>query len=253
MNIESCRAPALACSGHALAQTEEVTVPSPMGVGFASVVRHRGPTPQKGSKSVKALMIITVVGTSSAASAQFGFACSPGTDLCIFGRFDTAPNEYFLEADFTGDLPAGATAITTVWSDASFTLTGDAPITITGWNPGFNSALFGQPQITGNGTTEVTFSGVMPANPIGTPDSSNPLRVIDFSYSGSLFIFRGELVGQNSAIFSGDPANPFGTPVLYQDALGNPGALKAEFANVPAPGAMALAPLALVVARRRRK
>lgn len=134
-----------------------------------------------------------------------------------------------------------------IWLDTSFDLTGDGePISITGYNPAYDTAL-GDAQIT-NGPTA---SFVGNANPFfGTTDSSNPLFVIDFEYAGSFEAITLTLVGKNSANFVHPP---LGDVRLYQDAGGNPGELTWDVRYIPAPATLALAPFALVATCRRRK
>ena len=200
---------------------------------------------------MKVLSTLTITAIASSPQAQIGF-CPPGTNLCIHAIPGLNPGEWVLQAEFLGELPSSVTAIGAIWSDVNFSLRGDAPITITDWSDGFFSPIFGEPNIIGNGSTEVSFVGVQVAFPLGTPDPSNPLDVIEFTYTGSILALKGELTGQNSALFTGDPAEPFGTILLYQDVRGDQGPLSAAFAQIPAPATLALAPLTLVAARRRR-
>ncbi|MEO1583567.1 MAG: hypothetical protein AAFR96_03215 [Planctomycetota bacterium] len=196
--------------------------------------------------------ILAAALSASATNAQIGFC--PDVDLCIRALPTNAEaTEWQLVAEFAGSVPAANTGIGAVWADASFSLSGDAPITITDTNPGFSSAIFGGPVITGNGSNFVEFVGLQPGGGLGTPDSSNPLVVMDFTYEGNLFALQGEVFGQNSALFLGNPLEPFGTVLLYQDAAGDPGDLTIAFARIPAPATLAIAPLALLATGRRRK
>ncbi len=164
-------------------------------------------------------------------------------------------------AEFVGDLPDGLsltdpafTSDGAIWSDTWFELSGDSDITITNWNPAYGPhAIIGPPIITGNGSPNVEFIGLQPAFPLGFPDPSNPLRVADFHFEGDPRSIDMRFIGQNSILLVGNPAEPFGTILLYQDAAGNPGPLSIAFQPIPAPASLAFAPLALVAARRRRK
>lgn len=193
---------------------------------------------------MKTLALIAFAGAASTATAQ---------DLTVTIA-PTGGDNWEVTAEFNGTLPGAATTIDAVWSDASFSISGDAPITFgTGWNPGFSSALFGDPAITNDGSNSVTWVGVQPAAPLGTPDNSNPLFVDDFTYAGDAAALSASFVGQNSGLFSGDPAQPFGTIALYQDAQGNAGELSFEIVIVPAPASAALLGLGGLAAVRRRR
>jgi hypothetical protein len=177
------------------------------------------------------------------------FSCAAQADLLI----TVDPFAGTLGAEFRSPLPAGATGVGTIWSDVSFRITGDGPITIdtTTWNQQYDS-FFGPPVITGNGTSAVTFVAIAPGPLLGGSfDSSNPLSVMTFQYGGSASAFGFELVGQNSAAFTG--GGPFGLVLLYQDSAGNPGDLSFEVAVLPAPGAAAVLGLGGVLAARRRR
>jgi hypothetical protein len=193
---------------------------------------------------MKTVALIALAGVASTATAQ---------DLTITIA-PTGGDNWSVTAQYSGALPGAATAIDAVWSDASFNISGDAPITFgTGWNPGFTSALFGDPAITNDGSNSVTWVGVQPGAPLGAPDASNPLFVDDFTYAGTAAGLSAELVGQNTALFSGDPLQPFGTIALYQDAQGNAGELTFEIVIVPAPASAALLGLGGLAAVRRRR
>ncbi len=197
---------------------------------------------------MKTVALIALAGVVSSASAQ---------DLVITIA-PTGGDNWEVTAEFFGSLPTGTTGIGAIWSDSSFRVTGNAPITfnpggVYNGNPGYVSGLFGPPAITGDGTNNVLWVGVQPTAPIGSPDNSNPLFVDDFTYAGDAGALTASLVSQNSAAFVGNPANPFGTIVLYQNAQGNPGDLTFEIVIVPAPASAALLGLGgLAVARRRR-
>ncbi|MEL6497300.1 MAG: hypothetical protein AAF937_06220 [Planctomycetota bacterium] len=139
-----------------------------------------------------------------------------------------------------------------IWADASFRIVGDgSPIEITSYNSSYDSTL-GNAIITDNGSASPMFVGN--ANSFfGTPDSSNPLEVLQFTYTGFTGALCIELVGQNSAIFD---MPPFGDVQLYQDAGGNPGPLSLEVFCIPSPGttpAIALAALTAVHRRRGKR
>ncbi|MEL6498284.1 MAG: hypothetical protein AAGJ54_04860 [Planctomycetota bacterium] len=140
-------------------------------------------------------------------------------------------------------------AIVQVWADTSFRLFGDgSDFTITDWNPSYDTSLLRSPPVVINGPV-AEFVGN--ANDFfGTTDPSNPLWAVDFEYEGDPTALRLELEGQNSAIFE---QPPFGDVRLYQDFSGNPGSLTWDVVIIPSPGTLALAPLALVAAQRRRK
>ncbi|MEO1716107.1 MAG: hypothetical protein AAFR76_03250 [Planctomycetota bacterium] len=133
-----------------------------------------------------------------------------------------------------------------LWADASFELIGDgSPITITSYNPSYDT-LLGDAVVT-NGPT-ASFLGVA-NNQFGIADPSNPLYVLDFEYAGAFDDVTLTLVGQNSGEFR---AGGFSFLELYQDANGNPGSLTWDIRYVPTPATLALAPMVLVKARRRR-
>lgn len=189
----------------------------------------------------RALSVLAVAAWSSSCAAQ--------ADLLI----TVDPIAGTLGAEFQTPLPAGVSGISTIWSDVSFRITGDGPITIdaTTWNQQYDS-FFGPPVITGNGTSEVLFVASAPGPLLGGSfDPSNPLSVMTFQYGGSLDAFGFSLVGQNSATFSN--GGPFGLVLLYQDSAGNPGDLSFEASILPAPGAGVLLAFGGAVASRRRR
>ena len=204
--------------------------------------------------------------TAATLSLTSGIAAQ---DMVVEIRTTTDPELYVIQAIYNGALPAGTTAIGALWADSSFTLSGDAPIRYVGFNPGYRSSLFGDPVIIGDGTDSTSFAGIQPPEPLGAPDGSNPLLVTAFRYSGSILSLGMDFVGQNSAFFVGNPDEPFGTFQLYQFANGDPGQLsfRIDFPRlnqvpldpsvidffVPTPATLALAPVALVAAHRRRR
>ncbi|MEO1534183.1 MAG: hypothetical protein AAFS11_01290 [Planctomycetota bacterium] len=184
----------------------------------------------------------------------------------------TEADRYVLAAEFLGSLPAGATRLDVAWSDIGFELSGNAPITFDAWNPGYNNALEGGPRIADANANPAVFDATMLGTTTSgffngpTPDSSNPLLVATFTYSGAFGALSPSLIGQNSIVFEGNPAAPFGVVELYQSAQNQPGSRSFEFAFlpgqlpveelrffVPTPATLALAPLSLVAVRRRRK
>lgn len=196
---------------------------------------------------MKTFALIALAGVASNATAQ---------DLVISVVQQANLSDWEISAEFFGSLPAGTTAIGAIWSDASFRVSGDGAVNFgTGWNPGFQSALFGPPAISNDGTNTVTWVGVQAASPLGTPDASNPLFVDDFSYAGSAANLSLELFGQNSALFTGNPAEPFGTILLYRNAQNQPGPLtfRVDIVPVPAPASAALLGLGGLAAARRRR
>ncbi len=176
-------------------------------------------------------------------------------DTIFTVEFDVTTDTGEIRAEYFSDLPGATTAIGAVWSDTSFRLTGDGPIDILDYNPGYSSPIFQDPDIDGRGTEDLTFVGVQPASPLGTPDPSNPLWVADFSYQGSSDQLRMELFGQNTALFLGDPLSPFGTILRYIGVQTPPPELtwRIDIVIIPAPAALGVAPIVLVAARRRRK
>ncbi len=210
-----------------------------------------------------ALIIVTAGGSTAAQNCWF--TVSPTTEPGLFAvsaRFFNAP------------LPGDTTRVASIWSDVGFSIeptfaSSGMPITFESFNPAFRSDLFGDPQISDRSSTPTTFRGFQAPEPIGgNPDPSDPLHVATFRYGGAFLDLRFALVGQNAALFAGDPAMPFGTVELYLDAQGSAGDLSfnadlffgtvdtadlADFIVIPTPGTLALAPLALVVARRRRR
>ncbi|MEL7483725.1 MAG: hypothetical protein AAFN41_05150 [Planctomycetota bacterium] len=184
----------------------------------------------------------------------------------------TEADRYVLAAEFLGSLPAGSTRLDVAWSDVHVELAGDAPITFDTWNPGYNNGLLGRPDRADAGANPAVFQATMFGIGLSTvfngpvPDSSNPLLAVSFTYSGSPAALSMQLAGQNSVVFEGNPATPFGVIELYQSALNEPGTRSFEFAIapgqlpveeisffVPAPATLALAPLCLMATHRRRK
>ena len=181
--------------------------------------------------------VIALVGVLASSPAH-----AVDLQICVI---PTGATSWEVTAEFLNTPPGD---IVQIWADTSFRLTsfGGAPITITSYNQAYDTTL-GPARITGNGTSVVEFVGN--ANSFfGTPDPGNPLLVATFE---SDFFADIELVGQNSALF--DDGSPFGSVLLYQDAQGNPGELTFSTFWFPSPGTTALAPLAFIATRRRRK
>lgn len=150
-------------------------------------------------------------------------------DTVFSVRRTTDADRYVVLAELLSAVPPEAGRLDVVWSDASFLITGDAPVTFDAWNPGYRTQTFGDPIFSGAGTTAASFTGLMlgtgGANIFGEalPDDSNPLLVTSFEYQGDPSALTMELFGQNSIIFEDNPAEPFGDIRFYLDALGNPG------------------------------
>ncbi len=177
-------------------------------------------------------------------------------DTVFTVEFDVTTSTGEIRAEYFGDLPGATTRIGCVWSDAWFRMTGNGPIDILAFNPGYSSQLFGDPDIDGRGTDVLEFVGVQPTPQLGSPDGSNPLWVADFSYGGLPGELGLELLGQNSALFLGDPSEPLGTFRLYNDVNPDPRFLltwRVDVVIIPTPATLAVAPLILVAAHRRRK
>ncbi len=195
---------------------------------------------------MKTLAVFALAGAASSVAAQDLIVCVD--DLDGDGR-------WVVTAEYTGSLPGAATAIGTVWSDAGFVINGDgSDITIdaSSANAGYTSALFGPPVI--NNGSSASFVAVMPGAPIGNPDSSNPLSVVEFDYFGVPQALTFDLAGQNTALFTGDPANPFGTILSYLNADGSDGDLTFRVdIKIPAPASAALLGLGGLAAVRRRR
>ena len=197
---------------------------------------------------LKHLPILLAV--SGSASAQ---------DTIFTVEFDVTTDTGEIRAEYFGDLPGATTSIGTVWSDTSFELRADGAFNInTGDNnPGYFSDIIDGPAITGQSTDRLTFVGVQAIPPLGAPDTSNPLRVTGFSYDGSASSLEMELFGQNSALFVGDPSDPFGTILLYvtvdPPAGVHPLTWRVDVLIVPVPGTLSFASMAIVAATRRRK
>lgn len=195
---------------------------------------------------MKTFALIALAGAASAANAQ---------DLVVCVE-EVSVGNWEVSAEFFGQIPGDATNIVTIWSDTSFRVSGDDAITFgEGWNPGYSSAVFGDPAIANDGTNTVEWVGLQPGGGLGSPDASNPLFVDDFTYSGDRAALSVELFGQNAALFGGDPAQPFGTPGVYLDALNNPGpfTFRVDIKPIPAPASAALLGLGGLAAARRRR
>ncbi|MEO1583570.1 MAG: hypothetical protein AAFR96_03230 [Planctomycetota bacterium] len=176
---------------------------------------------------------------------------------------------YVVTAQFTGGLPAGTTDIASIWVDTQFEIAGGGarPVEFIATNPAYTSAIFGGPRVRSGSIGSFTGTQAL-ASLGGQPDPSDPLFVTIFSYQDSVADLQFTLIGQNSAGFTGNPNEPFGTIVLYQDAAGNPGPLTfglppfptlnsialEEIPWIPAPASCSVVALAgLAAARRRRK
>ncbi|MEL7482988.1 MAG: hypothetical protein AAFN41_01420 [Planctomycetota bacterium] len=213
--------------------------------------------------------------TTATAIALAGGAASAtlAQDTRFTVQETTEANRFVIAAEFLGSLPAGVTRLDVAWSDVNIELSGDAPITFDAWNPGYNNGLIGGPDRADAGVNPAGFTGVMFGTELSNifngpaPDSSNPLLAVSFTYGGSLAALDAKLVGQNSIVFTGGPLGaPFGFIEFYQNAQGVAGTRSFEFAFapgrlpveeldffVPSPATLALAPIALAAARRRRK
>lgn len=195
---------------------------------------------------MKTFAIVALTGVASSVAAQDLIVCVD--DLDGDGR-------WVVTAEYTGSLPAGTTAIGTIWSDTSFVIGGDGSdisIDAASANPAYTSALFGAPVIS-NGAN-ASFVGLMPAAPLGSPDSSNPLSIVEFDYFGAPNALSFNLQGQNTALFVGNPAQPFGTILSYLDVFNNPGQLSFRVdIKIPAPASAALLGLGGLAAVRRRR
>ncbi|MEO1583569.1 MAG: hypothetical protein AAFR96_03225 [Planctomycetota bacterium] len=166
-------------------------------------------------------------------------ASASSQDLQIDILSTPLPDTYVVAAEYFGSLPAGTTGIGAIWSDTRFSLEGDGSnISFIASNPGYSSAVFGDPTITNGAAAE--FFGLLPGAGIGSPDASNPLFVTAFTYSGDINAITLDLVGQNSAAFFGNPLEPFGTIRLYQDTFGNPGSLTWSAIGFPGSGSVSL-------------
>ncbi|MEO1535139.1 MAG: hypothetical protein AAFS11_06215 [Planctomycetota bacterium] len=182
---------------------------------------------------VRASLVVLVAGTASAQP-----------DMLITVD-NVAGDDWSISAEFLSSLPG---PLVQLWIDASFELTGDgSTIAFTEYNPAYDTTL-GPAQVV-NGPT-ASFIGNSNAF-FGTPDPSNPLFVANFDYDGAFDDIRLTLVGQNSFFAEGGGFD--GIFRLYQDAQGNPGELTWDVVYIPAPGSLALAPVALMATRRSRK
>lgn len=195
---------------------------------------------------MKTFAIVALSGVAASASAQ---------DLIVTVDDLDGDGRWFVSAEFVSALPGATTAIGTVWSDTSFVIGGDgSDITIdaASANAGYTSAIFGAPVIS-NGAN-ASFVAVMPAAPLGAPDSSNPLSVVEFDYAGNPGDLTFNLNGQNTGLFTGDPAQPFGTILGYLDVNNNPGELSFRVdILIPAPASAALLGFGGLAAVRRRR
>lgn len=146
----------------------------------------------------------------------------------------------------------GPNTIQQNWSSISVRLTGDAAINITSESSVYTSALTpAGAEITGNGSTEVTFVGEAGGALFGgAVDNSNPFNPFTFSYAGDLGAFDFVLFSQNSLTF---PLPPFGDPQNLMNANGSQGPISYEVIIVPAPASAALLGLGGLAAIRRRR
>ena len=201
-------------------------------------------------------MHIGLIVTSCALSA--GVAVSQPVNTLVVPQ-PIGGNTWQLVAEFFG--PPGPADILTIWSDANFNYAStDGVFTSFQMNQGYETSLLGPPVINGIGTSELEIRATMPAGPIVNPDldSSNPLVVATFEYTGTpagliSAVFNGQtrLVGQNSIAYELDTF-PNAQIEFYQDAFGNPGERTLQF-FVPTPAASSLLGIAGLVATRRRR
>ncbi|MEO1717901.1 MAG: hypothetical protein AAFR76_12400, partial [Planctomycetota bacterium] len=123
---------------------------------------------------------------------------------------NVAGDDCTVSAEFLSPYPGNV--VVQVWAYASFDLAGDgSAITITSYNPSYDNTAFGPASVT-NGPTA---SFVGQAGPLfATPDLSNPLSVLDFTYAGRAESLELSLAGLNAIV----DAFSFGSLVLYQDS-----------------------------------
>ncbi|MGP1273737.1 MAG: hypothetical protein ACTS22_10425, partial [Phycisphaerales bacterium] len=158
-----------------------------------------------------------------------------------------------ITAEFIG--APGPGPVATIWSDANFDLTSsDGVISNVDLNQGFDSSSLGAPVIGGEGTGAVTIRATMPAGLLanGDLDSSNPLAVGTFDYTGTAAGLSAAMVGQNSISFTLTNF-PFSDAQFYQLANGSAGTRVLEFRIIPAPASAALLGLGGLAAARRRR
>lgn len=146
----------------------------------------------------------------------------------------------------------GALPVQQLWSDISFRMTGDGPITITSQSNVYTSVLTpGGAEINGNGTNAVEFVGAAPGSLLGAPvNSSNPFSPFTFTYAGTFTGFHCELFGQNTCMFV---QPPFGNPINMMNADGSLGPLTFNEVCIPVPATAALLGLAGIAGVRRRR
>ncbi|MEL6497298.1 MAG: hypothetical protein AAGJ54_10985 [Planctomycetota bacterium] len=179
--------------------------------------------------------------------------------LAVFvaGSTTAQPDMLVTVEDFNGDDSWSITAeflstppspIVQLWADASFRLTGDgSDITFTDYNPAYDTSLADAEIVNGPIASFAGFASLAPF--FGTPDSSNPLYVASFDYSGSFADLSLFLFGQNSAVFE---LQPFGDVQLYTGGGLGPFPLTFDVLVIPLPGTLMISPIALLATRRRR-
>ncbi|MEO1583564.1 MAG: hypothetical protein AAFR96_03200 [Planctomycetota bacterium] len=195
---------------------------------------------------MKTLAMIVLAGSASTVAAQDLLVCVEEVSV---GR-------WAVSAEYTGAIPGAATGIGAIWADTNFTINGDgSEITIdaASANAGYTSAIFGVPAITNGSTAQ--FVGLQPGGGLGAPDASNPLSVVEFDYAGDRAALDFQLTSQNTALFTGDPLEPFGTIGTYLNVDGTAGELSfaVEVKPIPAPASAALLGLGGLAAARRRR
>ncbi|MEM9167565.1 MAG: hypothetical protein AAGB48_11165 [Planctomycetota bacterium] len=174
---------------------------------------------------MKTLAMLAAAGFAASAAAQ---------DTTVTIEPTGNGDEWSITAVFSGDTSnvAGFTGIWNVWSEARFTLTStDGVISGVDANDAYDNSPF-PTDVTGDGTSSVRIDARSPGRPSANAanDSSNPLAVATFNYTGTAAGLSAALVDQNSITFTS--TNPFADAnELYQNAQGNPGSRSLEFVS----------------------
>ena len=147
--------------------------------------------------------------------------------------------------------------IGTVWADAYFQIEGDGSdiLFVPGSdNPAYSAGLGPVSLTDGVNGSPAEFigsqAGPTPFGP-GTADPSNPLSVVQFTYSGDVDVLNLWLVGLNTVLFL--DGSTFGDIQFYTDPFRATQTFEVVIKPIPAPASAVLIGVAGFAAARRRR